>query len=793
MENNKKKTLAIVLSIFGVVAVIGSTYAFITQTLNTTKKHVLTAGTLELRLEEDNNNLMISDAYPMYDEVGMIQDAFTFSLVNNSINSVNYDLSILKVNGENELSPTDVKYYLTKNGIGIGPEYLSTLGDVGPGVALKQQALKILNMQGAEEGLPEFKSIEEYLDFINADATAEEKITLYQLLMSIVIGFDDGGISLGFPEDLGWCFCSQVGYYDEESCVNKLSSIYGSSYKDIGNYMYQLNLGFIPDTSSLESSAISWCQIVMGTTTEEECIVAINEGLGAETTSIEEAAEYMYQFGLIPKEAVGGAGGIIDTGTINGRSTINYEFRMWISDEVTDNDRIAGKSLSYKLDIKVSQEINCPALVYNEPNEPVLTSGMIAVIYNETEKTWVKADTTNNNWYDYDNQVWANAVTVTKETRESYMSAKAGTPVLMNDINTMWVWIPRYSYTIRDTYGVQLEGGLTPSEATPGAIDIKFISKDQKDTGTGQCKTCPDNWVTPEGFTFGTEEIPGFWMGKFETSTLESCTPTGDINTGCDLTTLTPQIKPNVTSWRGARVSTFFLASRLMQSSDNSLNYNATTYGFDAEGASTMDTHMLKNTEWGIVAMLSQSKYGKYGNTNYTGVNKEVYQNKSSSYITGSSNGTPSQEKSNTQVTYDTPDTGYGASTTGTIYGIYDMSGGTEECVMGNLNNDSGYDTSTNSGFCGTDGPTENCREWPNAKYYDLYTSSAASTGYKFGDGTYETSGWYKDHASFVISINPWFLRGGGYSDNTTAGVFISSVSNGRSDTYDASRFVIKP
>jgi hypothetical protein len=51
-----------------------------------------------------------------------------------------------------------------------------------------------------------------------------------------------------------------------------------------------------------------------------------------------------------------------------------------------------------------------------------------------------------------------------------------------------------------------------------------------------------------------------------------------------------------------------------MQSSDDTLKYNADTYGFDTQGTSSMDTHMLKNTEWGIVAMLSQSKYGKYGN-----------------------------------------------------------------------------------------------------------------------------------------------------------------------------------
>ena len=38
---------------------------------------------------------------------------------------------------------------------------------------------------------------------------------------------------------------------------------------------------------------------------------------------------------------------------------------------------------------------------------------------------------------------------------------------------------------------------------------------------------------------------------------------------------------------------------------------------------------MSKNSEWGAVAYLSKSIYGKQGNLNYIGSNKEIYQNKS--------------------------------------------------------------------------------------------------------------------------------------------------------------------
>ena len=60
-----------------------------------------------------------------------------------------------------------------------------------------------------------------------------------------------------------------------------------------------------------------------------------------------------------------------------------------------------------------------------------------------------------------------------------------------------------------------------------------------------------------------------------------------------------------------------------IQTNMNSTN-GTTNYGFSG---STYGTHMMKNIEWGAVAYLSQSKYGKYGNTTYSGANKEIYQN----------------------------------------------------------------------------------------------------------------------------------------------------------------------
>ena len=391
-------------------------------------------------------------------------------------------------------------------------------------------------------------------------------------------------------------------------------------------------------------------------------------------------------------------------------------------------------------------------------NEPALDSGMIAVRYNGS--SWVKADIASD-WYDYENGEWANAVTVSSATRDTYQSAPSGTEIKMGDIETMWVWIPRYSYTIGSEDGTNYYGkqgeylSTTPTQALPGEIDIKFIDTGTKEKGTATYKVSEgiqdNSWYTPDAFTFESEELSGIWVGKFETSSNDP----SEVNS--NVTTLDPMIKPNVISWRTINASNAFTVSQKMNDAGN-------RYGL----SETVDTHMMKNSEWGVVVYLSQSKYGKLGNTNFTGANKEIYPNKSDSYITGCSYGKPSGSGTyGCHYTYDIEVNGTGASTTGTIYGIYDMDGGALEYVMANYNG-----MITSSGF----------PSMPGEKYYNRYTSSdplTACNGNKcLSHSLSETSGWYNDEQNMISTSYPWLLRGG-YSPNATNGGIFYFSHNG--------------
>ena len=102
---------------------------------------------------------------------------------------------------------------------------------------------------------------------------------------------------------------------------------------------------------------------------------------------------------------------------------------------------------------------------------------------------------------------------------------------------------------------------------------------------------------------------------------------------------------------------------------------------------------------------------------------------------------------------------GVGASNTGTIYGVYDMSGGAWEYVMGNYN-----DTIGSYGFSAI----------PNVKYYDKYTSSttniACNGGVCYSHALSGTAGWYSDAQYMISATYPWFVRGGSYADATAGG-----------------------
>lgn len=379
------------------------------------------------------------------------------------------------------------------------------------------------------------------------------------------------------------------------------------------------------------------------------------------------------------------------------------------------------------------------------------------------------------NWYDYTQGVnhWANVKTTGGE----------------NDC--YWVWIPRYAYCITEGY----------NSNTAGTIDIKFLQGTtntpidgssitiSNSSGSGNWNVHPAFWwdknnngVEDEG-----EQLTGIWVAKFEASSsnVSVATVENDLATtgGGDTNSLQVRVIPNVTSWRVITVNNMFTVCRNLTQTGNSL-----------ENTTNLNSHMMKNTEWGACAYLSRSVYGKNGE-----VWNNPYYNNTTNYspITGlCGNETNGKDNATTNMsnTVKYNEIGGGnASTTGNVYGIYDMAGGAWEYVAGIYTGGSSNDNRS--------------KLWDsnNSKYVDKYTNTtdSQSTYYgntnKYGDAVYETSGsglsftgsWDSSYSYFPNSSSPVFIRGGHASDGSYAGVFAFSGDTGGAVTYSSFRPVV--
>ena len=343
----------------------------------------------------------------------------------------------------------------------------------------------------------------------------------------------------------------------------------------------------------------------------------------------------------------------------------SYTFYIWVDSNYADAIALAGLTIDLELWMEVRYE------QYNV--RPVVNEGLIPVVFDTANgttnvKNGTKVKTigkNDSNWYNYSEKKWANAVLVTNTSRSKYLNT-SGVTVSESDILGYFVWIPRYRYKIWIT-GVSSSG-------KEQEIDIIFEGKNE----TKAVATQTGGYYTHPAFTFGNTELDGFWIGKFETG--------GTANE--------PKVKPDIRALVNQNISTQFatalkFAGGTQSGSTVTFNGNS-TYGL----TSKTDSHMLKNSEWGAVAYLSHSKYG---------ANREVYINNSSGLYTGRSGGnvpgstpingtytnqtSPTQYNSygfytwdgyllnyNTNTRSSTRDLNKVASTTGNIYGVYDLS-----------------------------------------------------------------------------------------------------------------------
>jgi len=441
-------------------------------------------------------------------------------------------------------------------------------------------------------------------------------------------------------------------------------------------------------------------------------------------------------------------------------------------------------------------------------NIPNLKEGMIPVKWDASNKTWEVADKNNtgNDWYDYStsSKKWANVVTVKEncsngKTRADYLSAGVGTTISEDDITTMFVWIPRYSYYVKSGYHENANGtGEFAIKFLVGTSDRIVDAPENQDTAIRSSETNKEKYVVHPAFTADIDlggtgsELSGIWVGKFESSNYTSEYNNKNISTSTtnedilygrgDNKNVT--IKPNVTSWRSINANDIFTVSQNMSKDEDKI------YGFNS---SELTTTMMQNSQWGAVAYLAQSEYGNMQkstdgesgiwnnpynegftrsstnsykmenySTNMTGmagtrsdnsIKRDTYTNYYSklegtkedngdtikiSYKNINSDSSEGGIYTNTYYRYYT-ENGQKASTTRNIYGIYDMSGGAWEYMANYLGSATGNTYVSNLLKVESKYQTPYAGTGATASTADRTTNYEANKE-KYGDAIWETS-----------------------------------------------------
>jgi hypothetical protein len=464
-------------------------------------------------------------------------------------------------------------------------------------------------------------------------------------------------------------------------------------------------------------------------------------------------------------------------------------------------------------------------------NAPSLLTGMTPIKFTEptssSEGTVVETTSSDASWYNYDAKNWANAKT---------------------QDGSMWVWIPRFAYKINSTTQtvdvVFLIGTTDNYYKADGTIETA-----QRATSTNTSPDTTADYTVHPAFTNESSinyanggwdsELTGIWVAKFEAgyaggnntataknSSVAYTSPAawvaavdrGTTSAGVDIarnyykSTGYTKVDENGTMTYGSDTTKYswingveYIKYPVFQGLTYSMNYITSSDAYDISQAltesgniyglssSNADSHLIKDSEWGAVAYLSQSQYGLNGeniainNVTLNGSTSTIYAvTGCASTIEDASPVTTTIESLNANTTSNvatwTQSAGTKASSTGTIYGIYDLSGGLFESTSSYVANNN-----ENLSYFGNSIITET-----NRKYVMIYTSAetnetttkdeAAAANYnannKIGDAIREvstahkaTDTWGRDYTAFGGLYFPFWGRGGFWEHRDTAGV----------------------
>ena len=529
-------------------------------------------------------------------------------------------------------------------------------------------------------------------------------------------------------------------------------------------------------------------------------------------------------------------------------------------------------------------EAESPENKINKANAPKLLTGMTPIKFEMPTATAmgtvVQTTAKDTDWYEYG--------TTYDEANNTTTKRWANT---QTEDGSMWVWIPRFAYKITgETIDVKFligtsdnyydeEGNIQTAQRQKTAEEIIDSTKEYTVhpafTNESSINYANGGWD---------KELTGIWVAKFAAgyASGNNSAPVKSSNENYSQSTSYVQATESTTGKDGNLDARNWLDG-IYGSKTTSIKYptfQGTTYAMNyinhsdaykiaraltddgniyGLSSNTANSHLMKNSEWGAVAYLSKSQYGQnnkeittnninldsggrkrtetagktgvdsvYAVTGCSSNTTDTTNNKITIANLNSATGDTGVTGSNGTAYKWNQKTGQNASTTGTIYGIYDISGGVWERTAdfvsnGNVNLleygksllDEAKVTYTVNGST----KTVTANTGTSTKYVTIYPYSspessnidtASQNNFKnntkiYGDAVRETtsanagtsnSGWYtsswnSDYSYFPALNSPFFVRGGSLWNGTLAGAFAFTRSNGNSNYLNGLRAVL--
>ncbi len=520
----------------------------------------------------------------------------------------------------------------------------------------------------------------------------------------------------------------------------------------------------------------------------------------------------------------------------------------------------------------------------NKANAPKLLTGMTPIKFEMPTATAmgtvVQTTAKDTDWYEYG--------TTYDETNDTTTKRWANA---QTEDGSMWVWIPRFAYKITgETIDVKFligtsnnyydeEGNIQTAQrqkTTDQIIDsTKEYTVHPAFTNESSINYANGGWD---------KELTGIWVAKFAAgyASGNNSAPVKSSNENYSQSTGGVQATESTTGKEDTLTARNWLDG-IYGSTTTSIKYptfQGTTYAMNyinhsdayriaraltddgniyGLSSNTANSHLMKNSEWGAVAYLSKSQYGQnnkeitINNINLdsggrkrtetagqTGVDSVYAVTGCSSNATDTANNKVTIANLNS-ATGDTgvtgsngtaykwnQKTGQNASTTGTIYGIYDINGCVWEKTANFVSNGNEslleygkslldetkvnytIDENTKTVTANTGASTKYVTIYP----YDSPESSTINTARQnnfknntkiYGDAIRETtsdnagtsnsgwntSSWNSDYSIFPALFVPFFLRGGTLWAGTYAGAFAFNCNIGDSSYYAGLRAVL--